>query len=115
MKKTEKKLSLIVISPWELDQGFRLGGASVKTVSNEDSLNLELEQVYENQEAGILAIPESMKEWINDRNTKIIEKSVFPVVVYYRYPGDDELVPEPEEEVSGLVERAIGFRLKIRM
>lgn len=115
MKKTETKLSLAVIAPWGLDQGFRLGGASVKTVSNEDSLNRKIELIYQKQDTGILAIPETMKDWINEMNMKIIEKSLFPVIVYYRYPGDEELVPEPEEEVDEVVERAIGFRLKIRM
>ncbi len=115
MEKTETKLSLLVIAPWGLDLGFRLGGAQVKNVSGEGSLNREIELALKKKEVGILAIPEPMKDWISKLNIKIIDQSMFPVIVYYRLPEDVELVPETEKEVADIIQRAIGFRLKIRL
>tara|TARA_B100001964_G_scaffold132569_1_gene146422 strand:- start:4529 stop:4879 length:351 start_codon:yes stop_codon:yes gene_type:complete len=115
MEKSETKLSLLVLAPWGLDLGFRLGGAQVKNVSGKDSLNREIEWVFNKKEVGILAMPEPMKDWINKSNIKIIGQSIFPVIVYYRLPEDIELVPESEEEVADIVQRAIGFRLKIKL
>ncbi len=115
MERSETKLSLLVIAPWGLDLGFRLGGAQVKNVSGEGSLNREIEWAFKKKEVGILAIPEPMKDWFNKPNIKIIDQSMFPVIVYYRLPEDIELVPESEEEVADIVQRAIGFRLKIKL
>lgn len=111
----ETKKSFLVLTPPGVNEGFRLGGAPVARVFDEASLNGAIETAIEKGEVGILAVPEDMRELISDKNRKSLQRSVFPLVVFYGYPSKWEEPFEIEEEVEMMVERAVGYRLRIRL
>lgn len=108
-------MTLLVLAGVEHDIGFRLGGAPVKTVSDKNSLNLEIEQAVQKGESAVLAIPEQMKRWITDTNMKAIGQAMFPLVVYYPYPEEWAPEEEAEEAVEEIIQAAIGYRLRIKL
>jgi vacuolar-type H+-ATPase subunit F/Vma7 len=107
--------SFLAIAPWGQDIGFNLGGAPVVTVYDEDSLNAALDKILDEDTTGILAVPRPMIDWLSARNRRTLRRRLFPVVVYYSYPEEWEEPSALEETVSLLVERAIGYRLRIKL
>jgi len=110
----ETRTALRVIAPWGHDTGFRLGGAPVTSVADEQGLQAELDKVLGQGGLAVLAIPSSMKDWVSKKHLKKIEKEVFPLVVYYAYPEKWEVPEEADEAIAEIVQRAIGYRLRIK-
>ncbi len=112
--KQESVLSLLVLAPWGIDTGFRLGGARVKII-NSDSLNTEIENAIESSDVGVLAIPESMRDVVSPKNRKRFLKEPFPLPIYYPFPEDWEAPEGVESGLEETVRRAIGYRLRIKV
>lgn len=105
--------TLVVIAPWGWDNGWRLGGARVETAATPDALNAVLESVIGHADAGIIALPDTMKDWVSDKHRRAVKKSLFPLLAYYSPPG--KMADVQAEEVEDLVRQAIGYRLKITL
>lgn len=108
-------MSFLVIAPWGQDIGFRLGGARVRIVPDAESLNAELEREIEKKETGVIALPETMRDWISVKNRGSIAKKVFPLLAFYHFPEKWAAPEEPAEDVAEIVQRAMGYRLNIRL
>lgn len=111
----ETKTSLLVLAGWGHDLGFRLGGAPVLAVSDQNSLNHEIEKALQKREPAVLAIAEQMKKWVTDKNLKALARTMFPLVVYYPYPEEWAPEEEAEEAIAEIVQTAIGYRLRIKL
>ncbi len=110
-----REMSLLVIAPWGQQIGFLLGGARVRIATDAESLNAELKQVLEKKEVGIVALPESMRSWIYDKHRRAIAKAVFPLLAFYQFPEKWVAPEKAEEQVAEIVQRAIGYHLRIQL
>jgi len=110
----DKSMSLLVLSPWGADIGFRLGGADVIPVSGSNSLNEAISTAFNNQKIGVLAIPEIMQEMISADNLSIFSKRIFPMVVFYPLAKEWKAQEISESEIEEIVYRAIGYRMRIK-
>ncbi len=108
-------MRLLVVAPWGTDVGFRLGGAPVVLAATPAALNETLAEVLAENETGVVALPEQLREWISEPVRKALEQAVFPITVFYRFPGEWPGREEPADEADEIVQRAIGYRLKIKL
>ena len=111
----DEKKTLLVIAPPDVETGFKLGGADAALAFNADTLNEALARAVADGHTGIIAVPEEMRGWISEKNAKTLSRSLFPLVVYYPFPARWEEPYEIEEEVGVMIERAVGYRLRIRL
>lgn len=110
-----KTMSLLVIAPWGQDVGFRLGGARVTIAPDEETLNGELEEAIARGDTGVVAVPETMREWISAHNQRLLARNPFPLLAFYHFPDEWRSAEDAGEEIAELARRAIGYRLKIRL
>lgn len=109
-----KPMRLLVVAPWGIDLGFRLGGAHVAVAADAAALNETLARALAENETGVIALPEPMREWISEPLRKMLRRAAFPLTVFYRFPGEWAGVEEPAGEAAEIIQRAIGYRLKIK-
>ena len=108
-------MRLLVVAPWGIDIGFRLGGAQVAVAPDAAALNETLARALAEKETGVIALPEQMRDWISEPLRGILGRTAFPLAVFYRFPGEWAGVEEPADEAAEIVQRAIGYRLKIKL
>lgn len=108
-----KAMELLVVAPWGQDIGFRLGGARVAIAANADALNDVLARALAEKETGVVALPEAMREWISEPLRKTLAAATFPLMIFYRFPGEWAGGEEPAGEAAEIIQRAIGYRLRI--
>ena len=110
----DKSMSLLVLSPWGADIGFRLGGADVIAVSGSNTLNEAITTAFKNRKIGVLAIPEMMQDLISTDNLNMLSKRVFPMIVFYPLAKEWKAQEISETEIEEIVYRAIGYRMRIK-
>lgn len=108
-------MRLLIVAPWGHDTGFRLGGALVAIAASPEALNERLTRALAEQETGVVALPEQMREWISGPLRKALSQATFPITVFYRFPGEWAGGVEPAGEAAEIIQRAIGYRLKIKL
>ncbi len=109
-----RTMELLVVAPWELDIGFRLGGAHVAMAANAPALNDLLARTFAEKETGVVALPEAMRQWISEPMRKTLAAATFPLVIFYRFPGEWAGEEEAAGEAAEIIQRAIGYRLRIK-
>ncbi|MBI5636452.1 MAG: hypothetical protein HZA03_00615 [Nitrospinae bacterium] len=110
-----KPMKLLVVAPWGHDLGFRLGGAHVAIAADREALNKTLARALAEKETGVVALPEQMREWIAEPLRKTLAAAAFPLTVFYRFPGEWAGAEEPADEAAEIIQRAIGYHLKIKL
>lgn len=108
-------MKLLVIAPWGRDIGFRLAGARVEIAPDEDSLNAGLAEAIKGGKTAVIALPESMRDWISPDTQRLLGQGIFPLLSFYRFPDEWPAAADAGEEVAELARRAIGYRLRIKL
>ena len=108
-------MRLMIVAPWGSDIGFRLGGAHVAMAATAEELNETLARALAEKETGVLALPEQMREWISEPLRKALGQAAFPITVFYRLSGEWTGAEEQAGEAAEIIQRAIGYRLKIKL
>jgi vacuolar-type H+-ATPase subunit F/Vma7 len=110
----EKSMSLLVLSPWGADIGFRLGGADVVAISGSNALNGAIANALKSGNIGALAIPEIMEDSISPENRNLLSKRLFPMVVFYPIAKEWKASEVSETEIEEIIYRAVGYRMRIK-
>lgn len=108
-------MQLMIVAPWGDDIGFRLGGARVAIAATPETLNETLTRALAEKETGVVALPERMREWISDPVRKALGQTTFPITVFYHFPGEWPGGEDTDGEAAEIIQRAIGYRLKIKL
>ncbi len=104
-----------VLSHEGQETGFRLGGAQVVVIQDQQAMNKEIEQTLETKEVGILAIPEDMEGWITEKSRKALKRAKMPLLARYTYPAKWKPAPEADKFTEGMVFRSIGYHMRIKL
>ena len=102
---------LTVICPEKLAKGFELTGVDVFTSDSKEKTERLLLQTIEEKKAGLVVLPQEHLESLDERKRKELEKLDFPLIVPVPMIRETEMTPE--EYVSQMVRRAIGYQVKI--
>ena len=102
---------LTVICPEKLAKGFELTGVDVLTSDSKETTEDLLFQTIEAKKVGLVILPQEHLEGFEERTRKQIEGLDVPLIV--PVPMTQESGITPEEYVSQMVRRAIGYQIKI--
>ena len=102
---------LTVICPEKLARGFELTGVDVFTSDSKEKTEDLLFQTIEAKKTGLVILPQEHLEGLEERRRKQIEELDVPLIVPVPMIQESELTPE--EYVSQMVRRAIGYQVKI--
>lgn len=102
---------LAVICPQKLARGFELTGVEVLTSDSTEKTQGLLLETIESQRAGLVVLPQEHLERFEERILKTLEALEVPMIV--SIPMIQEQQIAPEEYVSQMVRRAIGYQVKI--
>jgi vacuolar-type H+-ATPase subunit F/Vma7 len=82
--------SLLVFAEEGREAGWKLGGAKAIAVTGPDALNLALDAEIEKDEAGIIAIPEPLRDSVSKQTLTRLSKTAFPMLVFYPTLGEKQ-------------------------
>ena len=102
---------LAIICPQKLARGFELTGVEVLTSDSTEKTEGLLFQTIEAKKAALVVLPQEHLERFGERTLKNLEALELPMIV--SIPMIQEHQISPEEYVSQLVRRAIGYQVKI--
>ena len=102
---------LAIICPEKLAKGFELTGVEVLTSDSMEKTKGLLLQTIEEKKAGLVILPQEHLERFEERTLKHLETLEQPMIV--SIPMIQETEATPEEYVSQMVRRAIGYQVKI--
>ena len=102
---------LSIICPEKLARGFELTGVEVLTSDSKEKTERLLFETIGGQKAGLVILPQEHLEKFEERALKSLEKLEMPLIV--PVPMIQESESTPEEYVSQMVRRAIGYQIKI--
>ena len=100
-----------MICPEKLAKGFELTGVDVLTSDSKEKTEDLLFKTIEAKQAGLVILPQEHLEKFGERTLKSLEKLEMPLIV--PVPMTQESGITPEEYVSQMVRRAIGYQVKI--
>ena len=102
---------LAVICPEKLARGFELTGVDVFISDSREKTEGLLFQTIGDKKAGLVILPQEHLERFEERTRKQIEGLELPLIVPVPMTQESNVVPE--EYISQLVRRAIGYQVKI--
>ena len=103
--------NLAVICPEKLAKGFELTGVDVLTSDSKEKTEGLLFEAIEGKKAGLVILPQEHLEQFEERKRKALEELELPLIVPIPMLQEKEVTPE--EYVSQMVRRAIGYQVKI--
>lgn len=102
----------VVVTDPDTAPGFRLGGIEVREVSPDDAADV-LRKCLENSEVGLVALNDRFLPDLPDDLRRRMERGTPPVVV--TFPDLRSTAPRRGEEyLAQLIQRAIGYRIRLR-
>ena len=103
----------VVITGPETAAGFSLTGVDVVVPESDDTASGILRRLVAEPEVGLVALNERYLEFLDEPLRSHIERSALPVVVVF--PDLRREGPESAEAyLAALIERAIGYRIRLR-
>ena len=105
---------VLVIGEPDIIEGFALTGARIRPENDSRRTERLVDQLLRSQDAGIIVVTESLFEQIPEKTRTRAEASGRPIFVTLPRPAGIELWGEREDLISRIIQRAIGYRLKIR-
>jgi len=110
-------LKVVCVMSRELALGFSLTGVEVVPVNEPSGAQEAVKELISGREAGLIVIEESLLEGMEERAREQLLDSSVPLVV--PVPGelawrDVEELP-PDDYVSELIRRAVGYQLNVQL
>ena len=102
---------LVVISPSELADGFRLTGAAVSRAESPDEAERVISGLLADGERGVIAVYAPLFEGLEDDVQRRLRASVSPVVVELPTGLGSEPEAARRSRLARRLERAIGYHI----
>lgn len=105
---------LIVITYPDTSLGFSLAGVEVKEVEEGGDITAVLNDIIKTGEYGLLVVEEKFLAKVDEGVLKRIRKTGIPVIVPIDTPISWQTETEMESYIARLIQRAIGYQVKIK-
>lgn len=106
----DNKKKLVFLTPQDAKYGFGLAGAIHYEISV-DELELTLDKLVTDEDIGIIVVDERLIKKIADDRIKELEEKFSGVFLIL--PSPEKPVSEREEYISKLMEKAIGYYVRL--
>jgi vacuolar-type H+-ATPase subunit F/Vma7 len=102
---------ILFITAGDSETGFRLAGAGQVVCDPEDAL-AEASKAALSGEVGLLVFDERLYAALDARSVRMLEESFAGVITVL--PAPEEPGPGAEDFASGLIRRALGYRIRVK-
>jgi vacuolar-type H+-ATPase subunit F/Vma7 len=105
-------MDVMIVGDKYLTTLFRLIGIETREAENEDSAVAKAQEIIETGECKVLFVSERIAMRLkNMRENLLNERKVYPILVVI--PGFEGVLGERKKELTQLVNRSIGIKLKV--
>lgn len=94
--------------------GFRLAGIGARTAETSEELLAQVEALRSDPDVRLVLLDERLFGSLPEKLKRRLEESRFPLFVPVPLFRPSESAVKPEEYVARLMQRAIGYQIKIR-
>lgn len=115
MHSSELRKNIVLVTPPGRAIGFCLAGVDTRQISAPEQFCELVDTLVAAGETGIIAAPELMRDWIDSRRRKSIDRLVTPALLFYHFPASWSEPAGVEEALAVMVRHTLGYRFKIRL
>jgi len=105
--------NVVAILPRGQGIGFNMAGIRVSEVSDREDALETLAAEMDNNETGLILIDEEYSQDMPQKLQKRVDESTIPLVVSVPIISQWEYVHDQDERFERIIQRAIGYRIKL--
>lgn len=95
----------------DISTGFRLGGADVVAVKNEEDCLRAFQELLQDSRIGLIVIQENFLPSIEREYSRKLKQRDWPLIISYPSPRP---IGEEKDHIAEMVKEAIGYYVKLR-